>query len=986
MLVFTYLVMFDIELEDSFFSCSSSCSSDTEYGSAFSDDATHLHDQLVSKFKKYHKYLNIIHINAQSIHAHYADMLTSFDCKFIDAILVSETFLKPSIPSIQYHLPGFVLIRNDRVGKGGGGVAIYLRADIPFKIIDQSLSAHSNIAEYLFIEITVHHSKILLGVYYPPSRNIDYFSSLEINLENLTPIYDHTLILGDFNTCLLKKDARSAKLLSLVSSLNMNILPLNATHHSPHCVPSLLDLILVSDPDRVGTYGQLSASFSYHDLIFLSYKIQRPKRKPKFVFLRSFKNIDIERLNLDAGKINWSSVLSATDLDIKISNFNNIIINLFDIHAPLRRIKVKHFPAPWLTNSIKLLMSKRDKAKRRYKKCPSEENFSTYKKIRNRCSKMCRDAKRVHIHNSIENSDTADIWRFLKTLGIGKSASNYQTSFDLNALNNHFSQPPISINESVKTATLNFLSSSTKPQCVSFVFKEVTEADIKKLLLSISTKAVGSDNLCIQMIKLILEVLVPIITHLINYSLVTCRFPTDWKKTYVIPLPKTSNPSSLSHFRPISILPILSKILENVVQRQLSNFLLSHNLLSPFQSGFRPGHSTVSALIKVSDDIRCAMNNKLLTILTLLDFSSAFNSVDYDILLGILSSLNISAPVVSWFDSYLRGRSQCIRLNECSSDWCDIVMGVPQGGVLSPLLFSVFINCITHVLSCNFHLYADDLQLYRHFKVESVVEAISLLNVDLYNVNNWAKSFGLLVNPSKSQVLIIGSSHMLNLLDCLSLPAVTFNDVPIPYATSAKNLGVIFDNHLSWKSHVNAVSKKVNFTFQSLKRLQKFLPHYTKVTLAQALLLPLLDYADICFLDANEELLNKLERLQNLCIRFIYGLRKYDHVSTYRSQLKWLPIRKRRNTHVLSYLYTILNNPLAPSYLRERFDYLVPRGVQTRTIKSLLLKVPSCESSRYAGSFTVKSVKLWNSLPHRIRASPSLDAFKTRLKEYYLCT
>ena len=200
---------------------------------------------------------------------------------------------------------------------------------------------------------------------------------------------------------------------------------------------------------------------------------------------------------------------------------------------------------------------------------------------------------------------------------------------------------------------------------------------------------------------------------------------------------------------------------------------------------------TVTTLVKITDDIRLAMENKSLTVLILLDFSSAFNSVDFDILLGILSTLNVSPPVIEWFKSYLRGRSQSVQSDECSSKWCELTAGVPQGGVLSPLLFSIFINA-TNVLSSNYHLYTDDLQLYRHFKVGELVGAVAAINSDLENINKWAKSYGLLLNPNKSQALIVGGRYMLNLLDHQSLP-------PIVYSKTAKNLGVHMDINLSWE-------------------------------------------------------------------------------------------------------------------------------------------------------------------------------------------
>lgn len=979
--------MSNLDINDAFFSCSSSSSSDISYGSAFSedDDSTHLRDLIQAKFSPFPKFLNIVHINAQSVPAHYPDLLSSFDSSVVHAVLISESFLKPALPSTQYSLPGYRLLRNDRTGKGGGGVAIYLRSDIPSKVIDASPGEYTQSAENLFIEISFHHTKLLLGVLYSPSSHVDYFSSFESKLESLSPLYDHTIILGDFNTCLLKSDSRADKLRAVVTSLNLNILPLAATHCAPQYQDhSLLDLIIVSESNMVATHGQLSAPFSYHDLIYLSYKIRPPKPKPKYLFLRSFKGIGVERLRADARNVDWSTVFGSDTIDDMVCSFNKNISLLYDNHAPIRRVRVKQLPSPWLSDSIRQMMARRDKAKRRYRKLPTEDNLTTYKKLRNRCNRMCRDAKRRHIHSSLEGLNTCQIWKFLNSLGIGKQLNETSFTINLDALNKHFSQAPIILNDSTKSSTLLQLSKRPLPMCTPFTFTPVTECDVKRSILSISTRAVGEDGIHLQMILLLVDELVPIITYILNFSLSKGSFPSSWRKAHVLPLPKVPNPSSFSQFRPISILPILSKVLEGLVQRQLTIYLNKNNLLNSFQSGFRQGHSTVTALLKVTDDIHHAIDVGQLTVLTLLDFSSAFNSVDFDILLSILGSLNVSPLALTWFESYLRGRSQCVRSDDATSKWCDLTAGVPQGGVLSPLLFSIFINEITQVLTSHYHLYADDLQIYRHFKADDVALAIAEINGDLGRISAWAKSFGLLVNPSKSQVIVIGSSYRYNTIDHINLPPVTLDGIPIAYSKTAKNLGIVLDCHLSWSSQINLVSRKVHCTFQSLKRLQRFLPFEAKVTLAQSLMLPLLDYADVCFLDAAEGLWDKLERLQNLCIRFIFGLRKYDHVSQYRSQLNWLPIRLRRDVHVLCMLFNILNNPAVPRYLRERFDYQMPRGVPCRTSRSLLLNFPPHSSSRYGGSFTVQSVRLWNSVPHSIRASPSLEVFRKALKKHYL--
>ncbi|CAH2099536.1 unnamed protein product [Euphydryas editha] len=487
------------------------------------------------------------------------------------------------------------------------------------------------------------------------------------------------------------------------------------------------------------------------------------------------------------------------------------------------------------------------------------------------------------------------------------------------------------------------------------------------------------------MIIPVLDTLLPVITHIFNESLTSNTFPTCWKDAQIIPLPKKPNSIAFSDLRPISILPFLSKALERLVHQQLTLFLHSNNLLSPFQSGFRQGHSTVTALVKITDDIRLAMDKQSLTVLTLLDFSNAFNTVDFDILLAILCSIGISPSAIDWFHSYLCGRRQRLRVDDSYSDWLNVNAGVPQGGVLSPLLFSIFINSLGPHISSLYHLYADDLQIYSHSKLIDLPTSINILNNDLNNIYSWSKSYGLNINPSKSQVIIIGSSKLVSRIDWSLIPPVIFNNTVINYSEKVKNLGVIFDSHLSWIPQLSELSRKLFAAIGSLRRLQYFLPLPTKIALAQSLLLPILDYADTCYLDLKEEQLNKLERLQNLCIRFIFGLRKYDHVSDFRTQLKWLPIRLRRNTHILCLLYRVLFHLDTPLYLKNRFEFLCDTHERSlRSSSTLTLKTPSHTTSFYSNSFSVKAVQLWNSLPLSIRRAQSLSCFKKYLKAHFL--
>ncbi|CAK1588609.1 unnamed protein product [Parnassius mnemosyne] len=723
-----------------------------------------LKDTLDSHFFKALRNFNIVHINAQSIPAHYPDMLASFVSDNVHAILVSESWLKPCLPSISYSIPGFQLIRNDRTARGGGGVAIYLRAHIPISIVRLSSQFPAeNEAEYLFIEVLLSHNKLLIGVFYSPSSTVDYFTTLDNLLEELTPLYKHTVLMGDFNTCLLKNDARSLRLKSLIEAANLNILPLSETHFFPNCVPSLLDLVIVSSLDHVDKFGQCAANaFSYHDLLFLSYKIRPPKAKSRILLQRNFEEMDLEKLQKDAANMDWSVITKACSVDEQVALFNSFLVQLYDIHAPVRPVRIRHPPAPWLTEDLKRLIVRKNNAKSSYRSDPKNDRIrEKYRLLRNQCNKLCRDLRRRHIHKSVQNEDPCRVWNFLRSIGVEKTRScPISNNVDLNLLNKHFSSVSC-LDNMAKSTTLTQLSSFPTPDFSPFVFRQFADCDVRKHILSIHSDAVGCDDVSRKMIIPLLDFLTPIITFILNFSISSSSFPNQWKDAQIILIPKKANPSSFSEYRPISILPFLSKVLERLVQQQINSFCLRNNILNPFQSGFRSGHSTTTALLKITDDIRHGMENHQVTLLVLLDFSNAFNTVDHDILLGILRSLNISPTAITWFHSYLYGRRQRIRVHDRLSSWLDTVAGVPQGGVLSPLLFAIFINTITSQISSLYHLYADDLQIYLQTTIEDLPKAVECINKDLTCILDWSLSYGLTVNPLKSQAIIIGSPRMI---------------------------------------------------------------------------------------------------------------------------------------------------------------------------------------------------------------------------------
>ena len=307
----------------------------------------------------------------------------------------------------------------------------------------------------------------------------------------------------------------------------------------------------------------------------------------------------------------------------------------------------------------------------------------------------------------------------------------------------------------------------------------------------------------------------------------------------------------------------------------------------------------------MTEDIREAMDRRELTVLTLLDFSKAFDTVDHDLLKQKLKHLYLSDIAVMWFDSYLRERQQHVSLNNRSSSWLCVKVGVPHGSVLGPLLFSIYINNVSTVLKyCRYHLYADDLQIYLHSLPDSLNDCVTKLNADLLAIFNWSSRFGLNLNPIKSQAILLGQQRLLTTIDMSILPNIVINNVTIPYTSSVLNLGLFLDSNLNWETQVKHICRKTFSILYSLRRLKNFLPIPLKQTLVQNLVLPHFDYCDIVYSDLNVNLSQRLQRVHNACIRFIFNARRYDHFNN----LSWLRLNKRCQLHSLTFLFKILHS------------------------------------------------------------------------------
>lgn len=942
---------------------------------------------ILDALKPHPRALHVGHANVQSLVAHFHEFKEIVSTLEFHAILISESWLKPTLPSSIVDIDQYTLLRNDRTGRGAGGVCAYIRQDLKPKIISASNSQYSKRPEYMFIEVTTMSQKCLLCVVYKPPK-IGFLEDVESVLLPLLTHYQHVIMLGDFNVNLLNDSAsETVQLQTIFSSCNMHILPLSATHHTAKS-HTLIDLMITNNPNKILIHGQTSApGLSGHDFIYLAYSLRCPKAKHRFISYRDFKNFDSNKFTIDASNTPWHLIQTIDDIDNKVKLLNELLIVLYNKHAPWRVARVKRPPAPWLTDDIKRMMRERDCAHRFFKKHPTETNFTKYKQLRNKTKQTIRNARLRHAHEILGvNSTPASMWKAVKEYGIGKQKCNCNVNIDLNKLNEHFTSSSLTIDPLKKQSYLanNYLA--TPPDREKFYMPFVHDAQTRQAIMRLKSKAKGVDELEIQLFKKIIDILVPYITHIFNYSLMTGTYPTLWKSAIVRPIPKKASPSLSSDYRPISILPALSKALEHIVHNHISAYLANHDLLNRYQSGFRRNHSTCTALTKITDDVREAMDKRQATILVLLDFSHAFDSVDIDILLDTLKYLHFSDSALLWLSSYLRDRQQCVYDNDGnSSTWRSKDTGVPQGSILGPLLFSLYINTISSSLTyCRYHLYADDLQLYIHDTPTKLSEAIEHINYDLKSLCDWCDNVGLQINPTKSQAILIAYPKLYNSINKLSLPSIRLNEEVISFSPTVKNLGITMDEHLTWSANTISICKKVFSALHSLRKFKNFFTFNLKLRLVQALVLPYFDYCDVVYLDLGPDLAKKLQRAQNACVRYICNLRLSDHVSPSFSQLSWLRLEQRRSHHSLCLLYRILSQG-TPSYLASNFQHLSShhdRGTRAQT--DTQLAIPLHRTSIYTRSFTVSAARSWNLLPTAVRGSQSVVSFRKSCLQFFV--
>jgi len=482
----------------------------------------------------------------------------------------------------------------------------------------------------------------------------------------------------------------------------------------------------------------------------------------------------------------------------------------------------------------------------------------------------------------------------------------------------------------------------------------------------------------------VLDILAPVITLMVNLSFASGMFPESLKEALVHPLLKKIllDMDIFKNYRPVSNLAFVSKVMEKVAAIRLYKHMNINDLMEIFQSAYKELHSTETALVRVHNDILMALDGKESVFLVLLDLSAAFDTLDHQHLTTFLQELiGIDGTALKWFISYLTNRTQRVTINGIKSALHYLLFGVPQGSVLGPILFCIYIMHIGKIIrkhGFSFHIYADDTQVYVGFKPGDSEVVLHKLEKCIDEIRAWMTAYKLKLNDDKTEFMIISSRHMLKKFEGLSLH---IGATEVSSVRAARSLGVMMDTVMNMDAQVTAVCKSAYYQLHNIGSIRKYLSRDVAAQLIHSFVTSRLDYCNALLYGISDKSLKRLRKVQNTAARIVTLSRKYDHITPVLKTLHWLPVHLRIDFKILLLTYKVVNG-VAPAYLCELLVPYVPVR-SLRSSSAALLVVPKTRTTTYGDrSFSAVAPKLWNGLPDVIRTADSVQSFKRLLKTH----
>ena len=918
-----------------------------------------------------------------------------------DLFGISESWLDNSIDNDDLVIPGyFPPIRRD-ISRHQQGTMVYLSKSLPAQ---RRENLEPQDSEIICVEIQVGVRKILVcNCYRPPHKDvIDFCSDIDDIIASASNSYDEIIFIGDVNgrnTLFWNGDITNTEgriLNSIFESNNFEEMihePTRIVGETKSCI----DLIFTRNPfvfSEVGTREKIVPICDHLPVYgYLSHKVHRPKAFKRFVW--NFDRADYDRFRTLLLHAPWQTCYQRNNVNATVSNWMEMFVSIAEDCIPHYEATIRPGDKDFMDSNIRLLMRKRDRLRSELKSTYSEHTNTMYKHYRNlvlsesRKSKFKIEKERDE-HISQTNVSSRDWWKLCRE-SISQSSNSVTETAILNTETNM-----LTVDNSEKAELFNkfFVSQSNlddsdarlppgPPNSTHRIEQLIIQPEVLySILVKLDpNKSTGPDGIGNRILR---EAAVPIaepLSILFNFCISLGHFPNIWKLANVIPIHKKNDVSLCTNYRPISLLPCISKVFEKALFDHIYGFLRDNNLIRKNQSGFTPGDSTINQLIMICNNLYKCVDNGDEMVGIFLDLTKAFDKVWHKGLLYKVERIGIGGNLLSLLNSYLTGRKQRVVINGCRSSDLELKAGVPQGSVLGPLLFLIYINDIVDEVSSDSYLFADDTCIFRPVLNGSVNETIDNINEDLRNIHTWARQWLITINASKTVAMFFSRKRLPS-----ALPQIFLGTTPLERVDHHKHLGIILSSNLSWGKHIESITSKCNRKLGIFKRFKYRWSRSSLELCYKSFVRPILEYGNILFDNCTVEESNSLESVQLEAARIATGGKKCTSHDYLYKELGWQTLKQRRTINKLFKLYCIINKQ-TPSYLYDSISsYRIQHPQSTRCNRNNDFKLPKCKTKALENSFFVSTCKLWNSLKPEQRNIPSKIAFKAHLNKTFSCT
>ncbi len=936
------------------------------------------------------KGITVAHINIRSVFGKLEEIIRILHTGDIDVLCITETWLNRYVNDAMLSIDGYNMIRADRSANSGkqtgGGIMVYYKNDLDVTVMDGFTLCNPH-AEVLWVNLQLKQTRPqYIGVIYRPPDG-DYNALVDIledHLTNLNVRNNDRMLIGDINVDLLKsREPKTRSYIDFYKRQGLTSLIKGITHHGP-LYESCIDHLCVNRPEMFEQHGIIDLNASDHNLVFAARKQPKIVKEFKYVWCRSFRRFEPTLFERDVLFADWREVMTTTDCNLAWDSLVHKLNSILDTHAPHMNVRIPESMPKWVTKEFLQACDERDFHLRQYRRHKNDNTRARMKQSRNHVTWLKNQLKKDYFARTIRDAkgNSKKLWGKINE-AFGRSTKG-NTITEINGkcepeeiageINRYFTGVAAQLSE-------NF--GNEMPQQTEKVLhhpklhlKTVDVALVKKLILGLSlSTAVGEDSISPRVLRAAIEPLSVIITRIINLSIVTGICPDAWKIAKVTPIFKDGDRSDPGNYRPISVLPTVSKVMERIIHSQLADYLDKYSVLSNNQHGFRKHHSTETCCLAMLDKMYKAMDEGKVGGVVFLDLKKAFDTVNHPILLRKLSAIGVSDESNVWFKSYLENRSQKTKIGNCLSDSNTITHGVPQGSILGPLLFLIYINDLCDVVElCGTSMYADDTAV---FYLGSDVEEVRLcMQHDMQAISYWMYQNRLSLNVKKTKLMMIGSRQRLRNVPTFNL---SLNGQRIDTVTRFKYLGLVLDPHLCFNMHIDSVVEKSTTKLGILYKTRWLFDLSTARMLYSALILPHFDLGNTVYCVATQHNLARLQIIQNAAARLILLADARCPIFELHERLKWDTLSTRATKALVRITYCCLHT-CQPGYL---FDCLKPvehRGLRTRATESNSLNVPRVQTALGANAFEYRASAQWNQTKISIKAAVNLNQLKRLFK------